>query len=347
MKKLIAAVFAAALVLAATWKTSGEAQVVTADGNSLQQKSARVRDALLEGTGEQLMLQLAPWIQGRLELSHELWTAALAMDAEELKDEGTSQEEMVTAMLKSLHKEDPADTLKLRTIEDLKGLQPAQLVSLSCGQLRLQAIENVKDRISAKWHLVDRAIYTAEERIRHRGDRKALRTYGRVAFINKHGDKIEVTCAAEGGQWEVVDFEAIVADHKAKLRAGTPIAGSDVSTRDARRSEGEQILGSMRNRVRVAYAKMDSAPDKLTGQVNGSGSGCDASDLEGKYFSVRDKVYHGDKENMLALIVEPMEDNGADGFGVLTFNVVNGRGEIKWYGTEDELDEAIDEFTGR
>lgn len=63
------------------------------------------------------------------------------------------------------------------------------------------------------------------------------------------------------------------------------------NTRDARRAEGEQMLGSMKGMVRVAFAKTDGrVPSRLTGPIEGGGSGVEASELQGKYYRILDHV---------------------------------------------------------
>ncbi len=92
------------------------------------------------------------------------------------------------------------------------------------------------------------------------------------------------------------------------------------NTRDARRSEGEQLLGSMKNRVKVAYTKTGALAAQLTGEMGGTTNGCgvQSSELVGKYFSVTDSV-GGDLT--AATLTTTAPSTAADGQGTLTFFV--------------------------
>lgn len=97
--------------------------------------------------------------------------------------------------------------------------------------------------------------------------------------------------------------------------AAIPLITSN--TRDARRSEGEQLLGSLKNHVKVAYAKLGEVPPKLTGPMGHGGCGVQPSQLDGKYYRARDLV-EGDKRRA-SLYCDPVSGTGSDGVGKLTF----------------------------
>lgn len=100
-------------------------------------------------------------------------------------------------------------------------------------------------------------------------------------------------------------------------------------TRDARRAEGEQILGSMKGRVRVAYAKLDSHNDirTLTGPIGQGGCGVPPEELKGKYFRVRDQVTITEQGRVL--VAEPVQAE-SDGVCTLTFALTGGDGKFVW-----------------
>lgn len=106
--------------------------------------------------------------------------------------------------------------------------------------------------------------------------------------------------------------------------AAIPLITSN--TRDARRAEGEQMLGSMKGQVRVAYAKLGAASmTTLTGAIGTGGCGVSATELTGKYFSVDN-------------VVTPVGTTGftlstnttSDGECTLTTNWGGGDGTFSW-----------------
>lgn len=101
-----------------------------------------------------------------------------------------------------------------------------------------------------------------------------------------------------------------------------------------RRNEGEQLLKSMRDRARVAFAKTGATPRTLTGEVANSGCGAKAEDLVGKHYTAKDRIHEAGKDK-LALIAEPL--SAGDGVCLLKFNVADGTSTTTWYDTTEAL----------
>jgi hypothetical protein len=342
MNKLIAAPIACVLIALAVWQAPGEAQFAVADGNALQQRADGIRSALLDGNSEQLLERIAPWMRGRIDLHHEMFIAG-AFEVEGARPDADLPENE----LKSIQLLDPDDTLKIRKMNDLKELKAHQILALMCGMLKLRAHKDFKVVANATWRLVDRATYTVEENVQHKGASKGLRTYGRVVFATATGGSVEIVCVAEGSQWQAINFKAEIGDEAASLDELQRIGAAFANRTEGMRAEGDQQLGSMKNRVKVAYAKMGSVPDRLTGEVNGAGAGVTSEELTGKHFKVRDKVYHGAKGDTYGLVVEPA-DRKATGYGFFTGDMLNPASDkIRWFETEEELNDAIDKFIGK
>jgi prepilin-type N-terminal cleavage/methylation domain-containing protein len=91
------------------------------------------------------------------------------------------------------------------------------------------------------------------------------------------------------------------------------------NTRDARRSEGEQMLGSVKNQGKVAYAKHGTATIlTLVGDItDNTGWGCTATQLVGKYYTVVDPATG---TMPTAVVVTATANNGTDGTATGTFN---------------------------
>lgn len=101
------------------------------------------------------------------------------------------------------------------------------------------------------------------------------------------------------------------------------------NTRDARRSEGEQQLGSMKNQARVAFAKTGNVPGTLSGSIDKGGSGVAAAELVGKYFQVADKVT-GPSTAVIMTASPAPTGTLTDGTCTLTFAMAGGDGTFVW-----------------
>lgn len=354
MRKLAAGVIVAAmaLMIAATPSTDQAQQAVaTPSGEALQAKAEKVRDSLLKGTPEEFMSLLAPWIQGRMKLRH------AEMRPEFLKREAEHRAEFEKNWLRtgtSSTGPDPSDMLKIKTIDDFLNLTPAKLNALFIGYYRIRGGAVTEEKLASEWFLVDRAIgfEQVQEKAKSPGGGSWVsRTRGRVTFMNAvHRDGFIVTCVAEGDNWQVVDVEYRLGSEESVLskyfgdsewRRFGPVSSS---TRDARRSEGEQIMASMRGQVRVAYAKLGAAKDikKLSGAIGTGGCGVMAAELDGKYFKMRDRV--ASKDASAKLMCEPTLDDSQDGWCVFEFKWGGGDGTFTWYDTLEDLHAAHPEF---
>lgn len=112
---------------------------------------------------------------------------------------------------------------------------------------------------------------------------------------------------------------------------------------DAKRAEGERILGDARNAARIQCA-WDGFPPKLLTACFPKGGESSFSDLKGQYFSARDAVYSNADGSVGAVIVGPTKDDKI-GLGVMTFSYKDGGGSVKWYESEAELSSAIEAFS--
>lgn len=109
--------------------------------------------------------------------------------------------------------------------------------------------------------------------------------------------------------------------------AAIPLITSN--TRDARRSEGEQMMGSMKGQARVAYAKRGIAPKTLTGAVESDGSGVNAAELVGQYWNVTNNITNtGNLPTDTGTIA--VTSKGTDKAGNHTFQWGGGSGSFSW-----------------
>jgi hypothetical protein len=96
----------------------------------------------------------------------------------------------------------------------------------------------------------------------------------------------------------------------------------------------------MRNRVRVAYTKTATIPNKLTGEIPEGGCAVKNDELDAKYYKARDAVYGG--TDWFALICEPKDES--DPWLVLAFNVKSSRSETFSLDSKDEAETKLAEL---
>ncbi len=102
--------------------------------------------------------------------------------------------------------------------------------------------------------------------------------------------------------------------------AAIPLITSN--TRDARRAEGEQMLGSLKGQARVGFAKTGSEPATLTA------AGVAASERNGKYFTVADAITV--VAAGVSASIQAAPKTASDGTGTCTFNWSGGDGTFVW-----------------
>lgn len=102
--------------------------------------------------------------------------------------------------------------------------------------------------------------------------------------------------------------------------AAIPLITSN--TRDARRAEGEQMMGSLKGQARVGFAKTGAAPATLTA------AGVAATERAGKYFDVNDAITVVTANVSASISAVPK--TASDGTGTCTFNWSGGDGTFAW-----------------
>lgn len=109
--------------------------------------------------------------------------------------------------------------------------------------------------------------------------------------------------------------------------AAIPLITSN--TRDARRAEGEQMLGAMKDLARVTYSRLGRHQDiqTLTGPVGQGGCGASPFELTGKYYTVEDRVVGNPTHGKLT--ANPNQGK-SDGTGQVEFNWASGQAKYSW-----------------
>lgn len=104
---------------------------------------------------------------------------------------------------------------------------------------------------------------------------------------------------------------------------GVPLCSSNY--RDGRKAEGEQMLGSAKGMVRVAIAKTERTPSRLTGALETGGARAEPGELQGKYYRVLDHVSPRGSKGA-ALFAVPTRRNGS--VATLEFELHGGDGKF-------------------
>jgi len=337
MKKVSLVLAAAVLFLLAGAQVRVHAQAAP-DGEALFSRADGVRKALLTGTHDELYNSLAPWLRGRAELNLEKVQDMLAEHLAGLTPEKRAQDEK--EFLRDLEKADPEGKLGITSFADLQKLSAAKFLALELKTPMLQSSAELKPNRDARWHQVERTIYSATEEMEVNGEwLEVQRTRGYVRFANKLGNQCTVHAVAEANVWQIVDFELNLGDDSRISLSDADFIdeeGVEGNTRDARRAEGEQLLSSARDWSRVQYSKTGEAPKTISATQ-------DLKSFEGTYFRVRDTIYKKPDAERGGLVVEPIE-NIEDGWGALYFDYASGKSDFKWYETEEALDEALKAF---
>lgn len=114
------------------------------------------------------------------------------------------------------------------------------------------------------------------------------------------------------------------------------------NTKEERRAEAEQIMGTMRAYIRVSFARSGQVSATLVGKVADGAAGAEESELKGTYYTIEDKVYDAGN-NQCAVIALPKDK--ADGVGLLTFKLASGEGTTTWYDDLEALKKANKNIT--
>lgn len=347
MRKLAAGVIVAAmaLMIAATPSTDQAQQAVaTPTGEALQAKAEKIRDAFLKGKPDDIPVLFAPWMQGRFALLHaEMPTEQAKMTAADKASFAKAWKNRASEDGGMRSDPDPSDMLKIVEVDDFLKLSGAQVLAMHLGYYRVHGGAVTQDRLDAKWFLVDRSIgFEQYEEKFGKESRWLSRTRGRVTFMAAGSrDGFIVTCVAEGAEWQVVDFEYRLGPEGNSVSKGMQKQRWDKLGRGglfsaARRSEGEQIMASLKGQARVSFAKTGNAPATLTV------AGVAAIERKGMYFNIRDKVV-SDRQSF-KLMCEPVAPDSEDGFCVGAFKWAGGDGTFTWYDTLEDLYAAHPEF---
>lgn len=335
MKNVVSTALAALVLVAASVTGTPSAQPA-ATGDALQAQAERVRSALLTGTPDEFFNAIAPWLQGRVRLNQEDTVEQLT----NLRDKSPGfAEDFKKELEEHLYGQggmDPDRQSGIKTLDDVINARPALVFAVRYGFFRVRA-ENMKTRVSKRWHLVDRSVGSASQG-------RLNQQVGAVRFGSAgHHDMIEVRCVAEGTQWQVVDVRvnmgALELDFEGCPALNNPIDDAvEWRSQIAEiREEGEQMLQAYKNQTRVYFAKHGKAPATLVADC-----GADAEDLEGVFFTLRDKVYKKPDTERSALVVNPMDDSF--GWGAIYYNYADGNSDLKWYANSADLEADLKAF---
>jgi hypothetical protein len=100
------------------------------------------------------------------------------------------------------------------------------------------------------------------------------------------------------------------------------------NTQQARKSEGESMLGSMRNSARVAFMRNGEPPRTLTGDFIAGGAEVNPAELVGNFYEVEDRI-GAPSPGYGALRARPLAGT-YDPIGTMEFHWQDGTYSIDW-----------------
>lgn len=182
---------------------------------------------------------------------------ALARSIRRYEEKPESFEKFKTRMPKL----DPAGKLKMKTLDDLRAMRPADFFALTTGMLVASATENVRARLKGQWYMVEREIGLTQ--LRELRGAAEIVTRGYVCFENLEGDLIKVGCMPDDDGWRMTTFDVKVGDFHRGFTGTFALGGVQGQMGDAEISEARAALGAMKDRARVVYQRTGNAPATL------------------------------------------------------------------------------------
>jgi hypothetical protein len=331
---LILAVAAVCLLAVASQPRESQAQLqATADGATLEAKARRALNALTGQSPGGLWAEIAPWQQNALRLQKAQIQRAVESEPVIWQAEA--------AELKNL---DPRDRFPMESPAGLRALSDQDYFGLRAGIYRLEGADGAAASMAGEWFAVDRKVGLGQHQTRG-GNVEVfiLQTMGTITFENLEGSRVTVVAVAEGNQWFITEVGwqlSIGREGRGSLSAALGKERSDLSgpveanTADAKRSEGEQMLGTMRNRARVHYAKTGNPPETLME------AGIEANERTGRYYTVRDNVWSSDTFTVLAADA----NDGGGACVIVYFKMESGQSQIEHFDSKAEMTRRIDEL---
>ena len=337
MKK-IAATLICAVLLTCFATTSSQADGDRTTGATLQTKAETVRDTLLKSDSQALYDSLAPWIQGQLKLD----CVAVRKEARYLRDNAREGDiSRINGLLSLYHGANESDDL----LNEFCDVSPALYLKLALGLVHNFDLPAEPE----EWLTTERIIATEDISNPHwmLGE-NSRRRVGVVQF--SHPDswrRITVRCVDETDSWQVVDLSLGFGPDLSDVltKSGVKNVRLDIASPEWRRvekcrAEGEQLLGSGRDYSRVEYSKDGIAKKAFTEFMSEEDF---ESSFSGFYFKLRATLYKKPDMERGAIVAEPVNDDSI-GYGAIYFNYESGESTVKWYDTEEDLEEALKAF---
>jgi hypothetical protein len=248
---------------------------------------------------------------------------ALARSIRRYEEKPESFEKFKTRMPKL----DPAGKLKMKTLDDLRAMRPADFFALTTGMLVASATENVRARLKGQWYMVEREIGLTQ--LRELRGAAEIVTRGYVCFENLEGDLIKVGCMPDDDGWRMTTFDVKVGDFHRGFTGTFALGGVQGQMGDAEMSEARAALGAMKDRARVVYQRSMRAPEDL------DDLGIGENELEGSYFDASCYKITDSNERNWTAICKPKNADGP--VLAVVCNLVEGRSQFSQYEDEEEM----------
>lgn len=220
---------------------------------------------------------------------------------------------------------DPQGKLKLKSVEDLRAVSPADYFALGTGMMRAAAHEPTARILKGQWYMVEREMGLVQLRdLRGFTD---MVSRGYVRFESIDGHKVSVSCMPDDEGWRVVAFEVQVGELRLGF-SGRMLLGIGTPWSEVAQHEARAVLGTLKDRARVVHARNPNSEKTM------ASLGLGARELDGACFtSDCYSVVNTDPKNWTAMC----KQKGSDGpIMVVVCNLE--RGLAQFFEFVDELD---------
>jgi hypothetical protein len=295
-------------------------------GVGLAEAGEKARDALLVGDYRTLYALLDAPTSGQVALSRDKFLHLL--DNSDMTDESAKE---------FAQDRDPRGELGITSVATLTGLTEEQFFGLTSGLLEFHT-ERTPEQLALRWHLVQRGVGMFEPNSWGRR-RNMFHWGGTTTYANRADELISLAFTLERSEWKLADyrFEGKGAGFsftdmiQESLKWG-PDSFKWTSRERAMMVEGEQVLGSARDRARIRYATTGKAPAALS----------EFEELEafaGKHYAAEDKVHLLTSESDAAVLVKPT--GKARAWGLIRFKWSSGESTVEWFDTQADRDARL------
>lgn len=288
---------------------------------ALEATARAAQTSFLGGDYEGLFKLLAPWMQDRVRMMHDLTIAELVAEADPNVDAEVKEQ---AAEL------DPGNKLAVDSLARLRALTMPEFFGLVSAVLTLS-----HENKGGRWYFVDLG-QGLDQRSSGRGDFLAWGV--KAVFQQVDGSSFEIVMRPFGGEFRVIDL-IVRGEEWDRFLLSDALSISERSNAvkfgaSRKITEAELLLKSARDWSRVEYSKNGQNPGKISNPEY----------FDGKYYEVLDEIY-GISDNMAALVAKPKQGSGK--WLMILFDWASGKSHITHHASKADVVKEIERLSGK